>query len=37
MSLTDIEWDILDRKELGTIHLCLAASIEFNISKETTT
>ena len=36
-SMTDIEWDILDRKALGTIWLCLAASAAFNISKETTT
>ncbi len=35
-SMTDTEWDILDRKELGTIWLCLAASVTFNISKETT-
>ena len=37
MSMTDIKWDILDRKALGTIQLCLVASIAFNISKETTT
>jgi hypothetical protein len=36
-SMTDTEWDILDRKALGTIRLCLAASVAFNISKETTT
>jgi len=36
MSMTDTEWDILDRKALGTIGLCLAASIAFNISKEMT-
>ena len=27
----------MDRKALGTIRLCLAASVAFNISKETTT
>ena len=36
-SMIDIKWDILDRKALGTIWLCLAASVAFNISKETTT
>ena len=36
MSMIDIEWDILHRKALGTIRLCLVASIAFNISKETT-
>ena len=36
-SMTDTEWNILDRKALGTIWLCLAASIAFNISKEMTT
>eukprot|EP00253_Pinus_taeda_P021401 PITA_21401 len=36
-SMTDTEWDILDRKALGTIWLCLTASVAFNISKETTT
>eukprot|EP00253_Pinus_taeda_P027437 PITA_27437 len=37
MSMTYTEWDILNRKALGTIRLCLAASITFNISKEMTT
>jgi len=37
MSMTDTEWDILDRKALGTIQLCLAVSVAFNISKEMTT
>jgi len=36
-SMTDGEWDILDRKALGTIQLCLAVSVAFNISKENTT
>ena len=36
-SMTDTEWDILDKKALGTIRLCLAASVVFNISKETKT
>jgi hypothetical protein len=31
------EWEILDRKSLGTIWLSLAASMAFNISKEKTT
>ena len=34
-SMTDTEWDILDRKALGTIRLFLAASVAFNITKET--
>ena len=37
MNMTDTEWDILDRKTLGTIWLCLAVSVAFNISKEMTT
>jgi len=35
-SMTDTKWDILDRKSLGTIRLCLTVSVVFNISKETT-
>ena len=35
--MTDAEWEILDRKALGTVRLCLAASVAFNISKETIT
>ena len=34
--MMDEEWEILDRKELGTIRLCLAVSVAFNISKEET-
>ena len=34
--MTDTEWDILDRKALGTIGLCLETSVPFNISKEMT-
>jgi len=37
MSKTDTKWDILDRKAIGTIWLCLVASIAFSISKEMTT
>jgi len=36
-SMKDEEWEILDRKALGTIRLCLAASVAFNISSEKTT
>ena len=36
-SMTDPAWEILDRKALGSIRLCLAASVAFNISKEKTT
>ena len=34
--MKDKEWEVLDRKELGTIRLCLASSVAFNISKEKT-
>jgi hypothetical protein len=37
MATKDEEWDILDRKALGTIRLSLAVSVAFNISKEKTT
>jgi len=37
VSMTDEEWDILDRKALGTIQLCLEALVSFNISSEKTT
>ena len=36
-ALKDEEWEVLDRKALGTIRLCLASSVAFNISKEKTT
>ena len=32
--MKDEEWEVLDRKALGTIRLCLASSIAFNILKE---
>ena len=35
--MTDTEWDILDKKALGPIRLCLTALVAFNISKESTT
>ena len=34
--MKNAEWEILDRKALGTVRLCLVASVAFNISKETT-
>ena len=34
--MKDEEWEVLDRKALGTIRLCLASSVAFNISKEKT-
>ena len=37
VTMKDEEWEVLDRKELGTIRLCLALSVAFNISKEKTT
>ena len=36
-AMKDEEWEILDRKALGTIRLSLEASVAFNISKEKTT
>ena len=36
-AMKDEEWNLLDRKALGTIRLCLAVSVAFNISKEKTT
>ena len=37
MTMKDEEWKVLDRKALGTIRLCLALSVTFNILKEKTT
>ena len=34
ITMSDEDWDILDRKALGTIRLCLAQSVIFNITKE---
>jgi hypothetical protein len=34
--MKDEEWEILDRKALGTIRLSLATSVAFNILKEKT-
>ena len=36
-AMTDVELNILDRKALRTVWLCLAVSVAFNISKEKTT
>ena len=30
-AMTDAKWEILDRKALGTVRLCLAVSVAFNI------
>jgi hypothetical protein len=35
-TMKDEEWEILDRKALGTIRLSLETSVGFNISKEKT-
>eukprot|EP00253_Pinus_taeda_P004888 PITA_04888 len=35
--MTNEEWNLLDRKALGTVQLCLTVLVSFNISKETTT
>ena len=37
MAMIDVEWEILDRKALGTVRLCLTDLVSFNISKETKT
>jgi len=37
MGMIDEEWNLLDRKALKIIRLCLIASVAFNISKETMT
>ena len=36
MTMKDEEWEVLDRKTLRTIRLCLSPSMDFNISKENT-
>ena len=36
MTMKDEEWEILDRKELETIQLCLDLLVDLNISKEKT-
>ena len=36
-AMKDEEWEVLNRKALGTIRLCSASSVAFNISKEKTT
>jgi hypothetical protein len=36
MPMKDVEWEVLNRKALGTIQLILEASPAFNISKEKT-
>ena len=36
VAMKDEEWEVLDREALGTIRLCLASSVAFNISKEIT-
>ena len=32
--MKDEEWEVLDRKAMGTIRLCLASLVAFNILKE---
>ena len=34
MAMKEEEWEVLDRKALGTIQLCLDSSVAFNILKE---
>ena len=33
MTMKDEEWEVLDKKALGTIRLCLVLSTDFNILK----
>jgi hypothetical protein len=33
MTMKDEEWEVLDRKALGTIQLSLTTLVDFNISK----
>ena len=35
--MKDEEWEVLDRKALGSIRMCLDLSVAFNILKEKTT
>ena len=35
-TMKDEEWEVLDRKALGTIRVCLDSSVAFNILKEKT-
>ena len=35
--MKDEEWEVVNRKTLGTIPMCLPSSVAFNISKEKTT
>ncbi len=35
-SMSNDEWNLLDRKAFGTIRLCLAPSVAFNITKAKT-
>ena len=37
VAMKDEEWEVLDRKALGTIRLCLEMLVAFNISSEETT
>ena len=32
-SMSNVKWDLLDRKALGSIQLCLAPIVAFNITK----
>ena len=36
-AMIDAEWNIIDRKALRIVRLCLTASVAFNILKETKT
>jgi hypothetical protein len=33
MTMKDEEWEVLDRKALGMISMCMAVSVAFNILK----
>ena len=34
IAMKDEEWEVLDRKELGTIRMCLDFSLDFNSKKK---
>ena len=36
-NMTEDAWEVLDRKALGTIRLCLASTVAFNITGQKTT
>lgn len=37
INMNDVDWEILDRKDLGIVRLCSGTTIAFKISEEKTT